>query len=77
MTNTSNYLFKTYQADDYIYKAGQSRRWLGNWWRTIPQDVHTYSGLYISSAGNAWSLLSLAGVLKGESYVETVEYNYQ
>ena len=60
-----------------IYKAGQSRRWLGNWWRTIPQDVHTYSGLYIGTAGNAWSLLSLAGVLKGESYVETVEYNYQ
>ena len=63
-------------ADD-IYKAGQSRRWRGNWWRTIPQDVHTYSGLYIGTAGNAWSLLSLAGVLKGESYVETVEYNYQ
>ena len=60
-----------------IYKAGNSRRWLGNWWRTIPQDVHTYSGLYIGTAGNAWSLLSLVGVLKNEEYVQIVEYNYQ
>lgn len=60
-----------------IYKAADSRRWLGNWWRTIPQDVHSYSGLYIGTAGNAWSLLSLAGILKKEDYVEIVEYNYQ
>lgn len=60
-----------------IYKADNSRRWLGNWWRTIPQDVHSYSGLYIGTAGNAWSLLSLAGVLKNEKYIELVEYNYQ
>ncbi len=60
-----------------IYKAGNSRRWLGNWWRTIPQDVHSYSGLYIGTAGNAWSLLTLAGVLKNEDYIQIVEYNYQ
>lgn len=60
-----------------IYKAADSRRWLGNWWRTIPQDVHSYSGLYIGTAGNAWSLLSLAGILKNEKYIELVEYNYQ
>lgn len=60
-----------------IYKADNSRRWLGNWWRTIPHDVHSYSGLYIGTAGNAWSLLSLAGVLKNEKYIEVVEYNYQ
>lgn len=68
------------QVDDSpldIYRAGNTRRWLGNWWRTIPQDVHSYSGLYIGTAGNAWSLLSLAGVLKNETYVELVEYNYQ
>lgn len=64
-------------SPDDIYRQAGSRRWLGNWWRTIPQDVHSYSGLYIGTAGNAWSLLSLAGVLKNESYVELVEYNYQ
>lgn len=67
------------QVDDSktdIYKASNSRRWLGNWWRTIPQDVHTYAGLYIGTAGNAWSLLSLAGVLRKEKYVEIVEYNF-
>lgn len=61
---------------DDIYKLVNNRRWLGNWWRTIPQDVHTYSGLYIGTAGNAWSLLSLVGVLKEEKYVEIIEYNF-
>ena len=67
------------QVDDSktdIYKVSDSRRWLGNWWRTIPQDVHTYAGLYIGTAGNAWSLLSLAAVLRQEKYVEIVEYNF-
>ena len=67
------------QVDDSktdIYKVSNSRRWLGNWWRTIPQDVHTYTGLYIGTAGNAWSLLSLAAVLRKEKYVEIVEYNF-
>lgn len=67
------------QVDDSktdIYKVSNSRRWLGNWWRTIPQDVNTYAGLYIGTAGNAWSLLSLAGVLRKEKYVEIVEYNF-
>lgn len=59
-----------------IYRSQKSRRWLGNWWRTIPHDVHSYSGLYIGSAGNAWSLLSLAGLLKKEKYIEIIEYNY-
>ncbi|MDO4261833.1 MAG: lanthionine synthetase LanC family protein [Eubacteriales bacterium] len=58
-----------------IYRPGNTRRWLGNWWRTIPQDVHTYSGLYIGTAGNAWALLSLAGLLKEEDYIQLVEYN--
>ena len=70
---------QSYADDDGhdIYKIGNSRRWLGNWWRTIPQDVHSYTGLYIGTAGNAWSLLSLAGVLRNEKYIEVVEYNYQ
>lgn len=63
-------------SEEDIYKSGNVRRWLGNWWRTIPQDVHSYSGLYIGTAGNAWSLLSLAGVLLKEKYVDIVEYNY-
>ncbi len=65
------------QVDDDpqdIYKLSAQRRWLGNWWRTIPNEVHSYTGLYIGSAGNAWSLLSLAGVLKHEKYVELLEY---
>ena len=61
---------------DNIYKTENARRWLGNWWRTIPQDVHTYTGLYIGTAGNAWSLLSLVGALKDEKYVDTPERSY-
>lgn len=67
------------QVDDDsedIYKLSKTRRWLGNWWRTIPQDVHTYSGLYIGTAGNAWSLLTLAGLLKEENYVNIIEYSF-
>lgn len=59
-----------------IYKTRGTRRWLGAWWRTIPQDVHTYTGLYLGTAGNAWSLLSLAGLLKDENYIQLVEYDY-
>lgn len=66
------------QIDDSsdIYKLDTNVRWVGNWWRTIPQDVHTYSGLYIGTAGNAWCLLSLAALLKDEKYIEMIEYNY-
>lgn len=67
------------QVDDDgtdIYKLENKRRWLGNWWRTIPKDVHTYTGLYIGTAGNAWSLLSLVGVEKGEEYINLIEYSY-
>ena len=64
-------------ADDNIYKQKDSRRWLGNWWRTIPSDVHSYTGLYIGTAGNAWSLLSLAALLQGTKLIETIEYSYQ
>ena len=67
------------QIDDSasdIYKLQTRVRWVGNWWRTIPTDVHTYSGLYIGTAGNAWSLLSLAAVLKETKLIEVVEYNY-
>ena len=65
------------QVDDDandIYKLSNKRRWLGNWWRTIPDEVHSYTGLYIGTAGNAWSLLSLAGILKNEEYVQLLEY---
>lgn len=59
-----------------IYESEHLRRWYGNWWRTIPQDVHSYTGLYIGTAGNAWSLLSLVSVLRNETYVDTVEHSY-
>ena len=59
-----------------IYKTQGTRRWLGAWWRTIPQDVHSYTGLYLGTAGNAWGLLSLAGLLKNEDYIQLVEYDY-
>ena len=58
---------------DNIYKTQNARRWLGNWWRTIPQDVHSYTGLYIGTSGNAWSLLTLVGALRNETYVDTYE----
>lgn len=61
---------------DNIYKLQNVRRWSGNWWRTIPTDVHSYTGLYIGTAGNAWVLLSLAALEKDERYIETIEYNY-
>ncbi|MCM1100649.1 MAG: hypothetical protein NC079_03660 [Clostridium sp.] len=69
---------ESYVEDDAknIYRLQNTRRWLGNWWRTIPKDVHSYTGLYIGSTGNAWSLLSLAALEKGREYVQIVEYNY-
>ena len=59
-----------------ICKQQKKRNWYGNWWRTIPQNVHSYTGLYIGTTGNALSLLSLAGVLEGKEWIQTVEYNY-
>lgn len=59
-----------------IYKQQKKRNWYGNWWRTIPQNVHSYTGLYVGTTGNAWSLLSLAAVLEGKEWIQTVEYNY-
>lgn len=55
-----------------IYKQQKKRNWYGNWWRTIPQNVHSYTGLYIGTTGNAWRLLSLAGVLEGKEWIQTV-----
>lgn len=62
--------------DDNIYKQKTIRSWYGNWWRTIPQNVHSYTGLYIGTAGNAWSLLSLAAVEKNEKLINTIEYSF-
>lgn len=59
-----------------IYKPQDSRRWLGSWWRTIPQDVHSYTGLYIGTTGNAWSLLSLAAAEKEQDFIQLIEYSY-
>lgn len=59
-----------------IYRQEKLRRWYGNWWRTIPQNVHSYTGLYIGTAGNAWSLLSLAAAENKEKLINTVEYNF-
>lgn len=62
--------------DDDIYHQKQARKWSGAWWRTIPTDVHSYTGLYIGTAGNAWALLSLAALEKGEKLIELAEYDY-
>ncbi len=58
-----------------IYKEQNTRKWLGNWWRTIPSEVHSYTGLYIGSAGNAWVLLTLAALEQDIETVQLVEYN--
>ena len=63
-------------ADGNIYKQKKLRRWSGAWWRTIPTDVHSYTGLYIGTAGNAWALLSLAAVEKNEKLIDLIEYSY-
>lgn len=63
-------------ADGDIYHQKPIRRWSGAWWRTIPTDVHSYTGLYIGSAGNAWSLLSLAAAEEGKDLINLIEYNY-
>lgn len=59
-----------------IYKVAKTRRWIGNWWRTIPQETHSYTGLYFGSAGNVWSLLTLAALEKGEDYIDLLEHGY-
>lgn len=58
-----------------IYHLKPIRRWSGAWWRTIPTDVHSYTGLYIGSSGNAWVLLSLAALEKGEKVIPLIEYS--
>ena len=63
-------------ADGDIYHQKNLRKWSGAWWRTIPTDVHSYTGLYIGTAGNAWVLLSLAALEKGEKLIELAEYSY-
>lgn len=63
-------------ADGDIYHQKPLRRWSGAWWRTIPTDVHSYTGLYIGTAGNAWSLLSLAAAEKNENLIELIEYSH-
>ena len=62
--------------NDNIYKQKNLRRWYGNWWRTIPQNVHSYTGLYIGTAGNAWSLLSLAAAETEKEFINTIEYAF-
>lgn len=59
-----------------FFKLANSRRWFGSWWRTIPQDVQNYTGLYVGTAGNAWSLLSLAALEKNETFVDIPESYY-
>lgn len=68
---------QSHVADDKdIYKQQSKRSWYGNWWRTIPYEVHAYSGLYIGTSGCAWSLLSLEALEEDKEYVKTVEYNF-
>lgn len=63
-------------ADGDIYHQKTIRKWSGAWWRTIPTDVHSYTGLYIGTSGNAWTLLSLAAAENGEKLIETPEYDF-
>ncbi len=63
-------------ADGDIYHQKPVRKWSGAWWRTIPTDVHSYTGLYIGTAGNAWALLSLTAAEKNENLIELIEYSY-
>lgn len=62
--------------DQDMYKQKNVRRWYGNWWRTIPQNVHSYTGLYIGTAGNAWTLLSLVAIENNKKLINTLEYNF-
>ncbi len=59
-----------------IYRPVSYRTWYGNWWRTIPTEVHSYTGLYLGAPGNAWALLSLYGAEKGLDLFETIEFQY-
>lgn len=61
---------------DNIYKLQNVRRWSGNWWRTIPTQVESYTGLYVGTAGNAWALLTLSGLEAKKELVQVVEYNF-
>lgn len=62
--------------DQDMYTQKNVRRWYGNWWRTIPQNVHSYTGLYIGTAGNAWTLLSLVAIENNKKLINTLEYNF-
>ena len=64
------------ESNDDIYHQTNLRKWSGAWWRTIPTDVHSYTGLYIGTAGNAWTLLSLYAAQKNIDLVNTIDYDF-
>lgn len=65
------------ESNKDIYHQTNLRKWSGAWWRTIPTDVHSYTGLYIGTSGNAWTLLSLAQAEQGkDDLVNTIDYDF-
>lgn len=56
------------------YMADQKRRWYGAWSRAKPQDVKSYTGLYVGSSGAAATLLRFYGAQTGREITPFYEY---
>lgn len=53
------------------------RRWVGHWTRTMPEEVRSYTGLYVGSSGDAAALLHLYSILTdGNKLTPIFEYSF-
>lgn len=59
-------------SDSYI--SEQKRRWYGAWSRQQPEDVKSYTGLYIGTSGAAASLLKIYGAVEDKKITPFFEY---
>ncbi len=73
-----NYAKRT--ADLILSKADDRvdgiKFWNDCWWRTHPNRIVSYTGLYIGSAGCGATLLSLYAVLKGKEIAKLCTYKF-
>lgn len=61
------------KSDDRVANV---RRWNDCWWRTNPNRIVSYTGLYVGSAGMAATLLRLYAAKKGKKLTKLFTYKF-
>jgi lantibiotic modifying enzyme len=61
---------------DSDHRVEDQRTWYDCWWRTIPQRVVSYTGLYVGAAGCASSLLRTYAAMTGKKLTNIIEYKF-